>query len=102
MLSPLKNRSLLSQNDEKSISAPFVGVSKNGCWVTRQGRVSVHMRLIITQGCSWVPAEPGRSFSFFFAGVSSPFSEAPETDKSWKGEAGKHIGAGPPGGVKHS
>lgn len=58
---------------------------------------------MVTQGCSWVPAEPGRSFSFsFFAGVSSPSSEAPELGKGQKGEAGKDVRAGPPGGVKHS
>ena len=97
MLSTLKIKPLLPQNDEKSTSAPFVGVLKKGCWVTRQGHVPVHMGLMVTQGCSWVPAEPGRSFSFsFFAGVSSPSSEAPETDKSWKEEAGKDVGAGPP------
>lgn len=103
MLRTLKMWPLVPQNDEKSMSAPFLGVSKKGCRVTRQGHVPVHMGLIVTQGCSWEPAGPRRSFSSsFFAGVSPPSSEAPETDKSWKEEAGKDVGAGPPGGVKQS
>lgn len=103
MLSTLKIKILLPQNDEKSMSAPFDGVSKKGCWVTGRGHVPVHVGLIVSQGCSWVPAEPGRSFSFsFFAGVSSPSSEAPETDKTWKGEAKKEVWTVPPGGIKHS
>jgi len=40
-------------------------------------------------------------FLLFFNEASSPSSESPETDKSWKGEAGKATGAGPPEGVKH-
>lgn len=83
MLSTLKIKPLLTQNDEKSMSALFANVFKKGCWVIRQGHVQAHMGLIVIQGGSWVPAEPGRSFSFsFFAGASSPSSEAPETDKS--------------------
>lgn len=40
------------------------------------------------------------SFLLFFVGVSSPPSETPGADKSWKGEAGKDRGTDHPGSVK--
>lgn len=62
MLSPLKNKPFLPQNDEKSLTASLVRVSEKGCWVARQVHVPPH----ITWGHPWVPPEPMRSFSFFF------------------------------------
>lgn len=66
MLSTLKIKHFLLQNDEKPMTAPLVHVSDKGCWVARQVHVPVHMGLTITWGHPRVPPEPMRSFSFFF------------------------------------
>lgn len=66
MLSTLKIKPFLPQNDEKPMTAPLVHVSEKGCWVARQVHVPLHMGLIITWGHPWVPPETVRSFPFFF------------------------------------
>lgn len=85
MLSSLKIKPWMPQNDEKSMSVPFVGVSKKGFgWPGRvmslstgdwSSPLAVHRCLQNLKG--------GGFLSFFCWGFLT-FSEVPETDKSWK------------------